>query len=268
MQPDTDKKIADHLRRQFGARVPDQYLKGRNLLQVHRRLLEHLGKHVGAEVTSEALEDVGGQRETARRVRELRVEFGYNVEHHRSGRSFVYVYDGSDPDVARAAWWRLLNNIRRDKKLAARDKALLALKARVGEKVHREDIQYVGNIQEVMRRVRELRGEHGWRISTGLNRGDLRPDEYVLENLEQLPLNERVDPKVFDEVLRRDSYTCQQCGWGKDDPQTQGRRYLEVHHKTQVVLGGKPTAENLVTLCNVCHDAIPVDRTPQPPTAT
>lgn len=260
---DADERIKTHLRDNFAGKVPDEYLKSENLIAVHRTLLRHFYEHVGEELLSEVLERVAGQRDTTRRVRELRVEFGYKIELRRRGREYLYFFDGSDPDVEGAAWWRLCNNIRRDSSVPAREKALLVLKAKIGEIVSRADLQYAGNIQEVMRRVRELRGEYGWRISTGLNRAGLRPDEYVLEDLLQRPENERVDAKTFDAVLKRDDYTCTNCGWRKGDPEAQGRRFLEVHHRVQAVLRGRPTPENLDTLCNVCHDAIPVERAPQ-----
>ncbi|MFR5760709.1 MAG: HNH endonuclease [Oscillospiraceae bacterium] len=38
----------------------------------------------------------------------------------------------------------------------------------------------------------------------------------------------------------------------RDDP----RKMLELHHKQQHKDGGENTVENLITLCNVCHDAI------------
>jgi hypothetical protein len=260
---DADERIKSYLTDNFVGKVPDRYLKSPNLRTVHQTLLQYFYEHIGQEIRSEEVERVAGQRETPRRIRELRVEFGYNIGVRRRGRQYLYLFDGSDPDVGRAAWWRLCNNVRRDSSVPSREKALLVLKARLGEIISRTDLQYVGNIQEVMRRVRELRGEHGWRISTGLNRAGLRPDEYVLESLGQRPENDRVDAKTFDAVLKRDDYTCTNCGWRKGDPETQGRRFLEVHHRVPVVLRGRPTLDNLRTLCNVCHDAIPAERAPQ-----
>lgn len=58
-------------------------------------------------------------------------------------------------------------------------------------------------------------------------------------------------------VLERDGFKCTCCGWSRDklnrdDP----RKMLELHHKQQHKDGGENTVENLITLCNVCHDAI------------
>lgn len=142
------------------------------------------------------------------------------------------------------------------KKTGARDRILAYLKENVGQKVSGDEIRQVAGISEYARRVRELRHEHGgWQISTGMNRANLRPNEYVLENLEQKPVFERMNAKIWDEVLKRDNFTCQNCLWSKDDPQTNNRRFLEVHHKDPVRAHGKPEVTNLITLCNVCHDA-------------
>lgn len=141
-------------------------------------------------------------------------------------------------------------------KVSARDRILMYLKENVGQVVTGKELAEVGGISEFARRIRELRHEHGgWQISTGMNRPDLRPDEYVLENLEQKPVYERMNAKVWAEVLERDNFACQNCGWRKGDAQTNNRKFLEVHHKNPVRAKGKPTVDNLITLCNVCHDA-------------
>ena len=142
------------------------------------------------------------------------------------------------------------------KSVNARERMLMYLKANVGRKVTSKELAEVANISEFARRIRELRQElGGWQISTGMNRPDLRPDEYVLENLEQIPVYERMNAKVWEEVLKRDNFTCQNCGWEKGDPQTNNRKFLEVHHKNPVKAKGRPTPANLITFCNVCHDA-------------
>ena len=64
-----------------------------------------------------------------------------------------------------------------------------------------------------------------------------------------------MNAKVWEEVLKRDNFTCQNCGWKKGDPQTNNRKFLEVHHRNPVKAKGKPTSANLITLCNFCHDA-------------
>ena len=140
--------------------------------------------------------------------------------------------------------------------ISARDRILEYLKESVGKKVSGPELSQVGSISEFARRIRELRNEcGGWQISTGMNRPDLKPDEYVLETLKQKPEFERMTAKVWAQVLERDNFTCQKCGWKKGDKQTNNRKFLEVHHKNPVRAKGKPEPNNLITLCNVCHDA-------------
>ena len=66
----------------------------------------------------------------------------------------------------------------------AHDRILRYLQLRVGEVVDKDELEGVAGISEWARRVRELRVEGGWRISTNGNRSDLRPGEYVLEAVE------------------------------------------------------------------------------------
>jgi hypothetical protein len=143
-----------------------------------------------------------------------------------------------------------------DKETSARDRILSYLRENVGQKVTSKELSQVAGISEFARRIRELRHEcGGWKISTGFNRPDLKPDEYLLESLEQKPVYERMNAEIWARVLKRDNFTCQNCGWKKGDPQTNNRKFLEVHHKNPVRAQGEPTEDNLVTLCNVCHDS-------------
>jgi hypothetical protein len=50
-----------------------------------------------------------------------------------------------------------------------------------GKVVNKEELSGVSGIYEWARRVRELRLEEGWPISSNENRTDLKPGEYVLE---------------------------------------------------------------------------------------
>lgn len=50
------------------------------------------------------------------------------------------------------------------------------------------------------------------------------------------------------QILDRDKHKCQTCLSGREVR-------LEVHHKSYEHLGNEPL-EELITLCNICHDAI------------
>ena len=79
---------------------------------------------------------------------------------------------------------------------------------------------------------------------------------YILESLKQLPEHDRViKDAVHCAVLERDHFQCVECGWNytKANP-ADPRRNLELHHVNHHADGGENTEENLITLCNVCHD--------------
>jgi 5-methylcytosine-specific restriction endonuclease McrA len=61
----------------------------------------------------------------------------------------------------------------------------------------------------------------------------------------------RLDPALYEklreQVLRRDSWRCQDCGVMSN---------LEIHHKQFRSHGGRDCEENLITLCPACHAAV------------
>ncbi len=63
---------------------------------------------------------------------------------------------------------------------------------------------------------------------------------------------ERCDPETWEiirkAILARDRYTCQGCG-------TQGK-VVNVHHIVMVSAGGNDEPQNLLTLCDGCHQRI------------
>ena len=130
----------------------------------------------------------------------------------------------------------------------------------VGTPVTGEELSYLaGNTKEWARRVRELRTEDGWPIATkNTGRNDLPVGVYVLEEDRQAYEHDRIIPDpIRVAVLERDGFKCTCCGWSRDklnrdDP----RKMLELHHKQQHKDGGENTIENLITLCNVCHDDV------------
>jgi 5-methylcytosine-specific restriction endonuclease McrA len=224
----------------------------------HRRILAYLVERVGQDVPGRELAQVAGIHEWARRLRELRVEHGYRITRVRAGQNSVYRLEEAEPDNEAAERWRLMNRIRRDPEHGARERILAFLRAHVGRVVTMDELRYVANVHEVGRRVRELRVEQGYIITSHMDRSDLRPGDYVLEVLEPLPVNERLSAEQRTRILERDSYRCQRCGWGVGDPATHAKRFVEVHHRVPVNEGGGSEDANLETLCNVCHDAIPV----------
>ncbi|MFA6091979.1 MAG: HNH endonuclease signature motif containing protein [Elusimicrobiota bacterium] len=226
------------------------------------RILAYLKLFVGEVLDGKELAVVSGIQEYARRVRELRVQFGYKISTGTTCddlRPDQYRLDAADPDADAAEKWKLMNEIRRKKGLSGMDRALELLKAYVGKPVTGDAIKYVAKIRSAERRVRQLRTEFGWRIVTRhTGRPELPNDAYVLETMQQLPEHDRHIPdNVYDKVLERDKYKCRRCDWSLETRNPAERRqFLEVHHIAYHHKGGTNDPDNLVTLCNVDHDEV------------
>jgi 5-methylcytosine-specific restriction endonuclease McrA len=225
------------------------------------KLRDYLLARVGEDVSSEELRFASGIQESARRIRELRVEHGYEI----SERGDMYTLRSAMPDAARAARWQTLNGIRRT--AGSGDKRIKRVfEAFVGEVVDGDTIAYVAKIKSAARRVREIRDEDGWPINSNIDEKGLRPGEYRLVSADPA---DRRDPRqriyeldVREKVFKRDNYTCQICGRNRDAAQKAGdtRFYLEIHHKSAVAeqLDALPQSElnkedNLITLCHDDH---------------
>lgn len=84
----------------------------------------------------------------------------------------------------------------------AKARILRYLTLTLGKVVDKEELSGVSGIYEWARRVRELRVEEGWPISSNENRPDLRPGQYVLEA--SAPDTELRDRWQLANRLRRD----------------------------------------------------------------
>lgn len=226
------------------------------------KILAYLIEHRGEEVHGDEIAAVSGIQEWARRIRELRVEDGFEITELGGSR---YRLESSEPDSERAEQWRTANSIRR-KAGSGLDRVAAFLEANVGRVVTRDQIDYVSKIAEGSRRVRELRDEHGWPINSHIDEPELQPGEYRLTSSDPA---DRRDPlqRLYPESLRqtifeRDDYTCQECGRDRAKALASGdtRFYLEVHHSVAVAdeLADLPKSErnnpeNLITLCHADH---------------
>lgn len=198
------------------------------------------------EVPTEFLRHASGIQTFARRIRELRVELGYDVVATRAG----YLLRSTEPNVAVAEKWRLMNEIR-GRRVSAFQRIELLFRSHAGEIVTTGEIEYVSKISSGPRRVRELRTEHGIRIESHKDNPDLHPGEYVLVDPEPIPASERaVDAAQRQRVLERDGYACVLCGRG---PDRKKRIWLEVDHVVSLADGGSNADDNLRTLDNECH---------------
>lgn len=224
------------------------------------KILRYLQDNVGRWVHGEELAAVSGIGEWARRVRELRVEHGYDIEEEKG--SYRLVRAEANESAER---WRKLNAIRRQAG-SGRSRIEALFEEMVGQVVTREDLDYVAQIKEGSRRVRELRDEFGWPIESHLDAPDLRPGQYRLVSIRE---EDRKDPKqrlypenLRERIFKRDNYTCRRCGRDKFAAERAGdsRFYLEVHHLHALAddIEGLSRDElndpsNLVTYCHGCH---------------
>jgi hypothetical protein len=240
-----------------------------------QRILAYLKAHPQQVIPGEELMAVAGISEWARRVRELRVEQGWPIvtgqtaaemadedefplEHLDAAqmRNNDYVLLNTKRDEKAARRWERANAIRKRTDLGMRDRLLVYFQENVSEELSGEELKYVAKGSEWGRRIRELRTEHGWPIATHFSgRPDLDVGVYVLEDDRQLPVHDRhIAERDRRRVLRRDSHKCQDCGWTHKEWNPSDPRHLELHHLEHHAEDGSNNPENLVTLCNICHD--------------
>ncbi len=240
------------------------------------RILYYFRQYPRTIINGDELLVVSGIQEYARRLRELRVEFGWAIvsgvtikemsedeseeipDELKAMKQNDYILLSSEEDRDAAHRWRVANAIRKERE-SVRGKILKFLRANVGRGVTNEELRYVaGDKTEWARRVRELRSEHGWPIATKTTgRPDLAIGVYMLQADRQSPEHDRRIPDdVRREVLRRDGYKCRSCGWSHVEWNPSDPRHLELHHIIHHVKGGSNIEENLKTLCTVCHDNV------------
>lgn len=240
------------------------------------RILYYFRKYPLTIIDGDELLVVSGIQEYARRVRELRVQFGWAIASGvtikemrededeevpgelKAMRPSDYVLLNEEQDREAALRWNTANMIRKQRG-SVRDKILSFLRANVGRGVTGEELRYVaGDKTEWARRVRELRTEFGWPVATkSTGRPDLGVGVYVLQADRQSPEHDRHIPDdVRREVLRRDGYRCRECNWSHDEWNPSDPRHLELHHVKHHARGGENVKENLSALCTVCHDKL------------
>lgn len=236
------------------------------------RILFYFRKYPRVIIGGEEIMVVAGISEWARRLRELRVQFGWSIISGTTAKEMAkeedfaidvskmktddYLLLNTTEDRDAAFRWNTANEIRR-MKISIRDRILLYFQRNIGKPISGEELRYVAdNSTEWARRIRELRTEFGWQIMTQTSgMPELPVGMYTLISERQAPEHDRViKDQVRREVLQRDDYKCQECGWTHEKWNPSDPRHLEAHHIKQHVEGGENTVMNLLTLCNICHD--------------
>ncbi|MGO8089607.1 HNH endonuclease [Rhizobium leguminosarum] len=256
------------------------------------RILAYFMKYPRTVIDGDELMVVSGIGEWARRVRELRVEFGWPINSGATYKEMAadlrsdgendafaelerdlgvnplllkpeqYVLTSATQDRDAAYRWNVLNTIRKSDD-SVRDKILTYLKQNVGKPVLGEELRYLSPSKtEWARRVRELRTEYGWSVASRMSgRPDLDVGVYILEHEHQARENDRkIKDPVRVNVLQRDGHKCRVCQWSyKDRQYGDPRQFLELHHIEHHAKGGANEMDNLITLCNVHHDEVHAD---------
>lgn len=251
--------------------VPLQYASA-----ARDRILYYFRRYPRVAIKGDELLVISGIQEYARRVRELRVQMGWNIasgsmikamfdagdakilDELRIMKTSDYVMLNEEQDKEAAYRWHLANSIRKEP-ISVRDKILSFFLHNVGKPVSGEEMRYLAKDKtEWARRIRELRTEFGWSIATkSTGRPDLGIGMYVLESDRRSPEHDRkISDQIRGEVMSRDNYRCQGCGWNHDEWNPSDPRHLELHHIKPHADGGANTTENLITLCVICHDVI------------
>lgn len=121
---------------------------------------------------------------------------------------------------------------------------------------------------EWAQRVRELRNEDGYQILTDKDRANLKPNQYLLENVKRVPAFKRgISKETRAWVLERNGYTCQMCGVvaGDPDPFSEGRTVrLTMGHILDKSKGGDDTPQNLRAVCTNCNEGLQNTALPKP----
>ena len=141
--------------------------------------------------------------------------------------------------------------------MGARDRIRNFFVSNVGKVVTTQKIRKIAGISEYARRIRELRDEEGFQIKSHVDRADLKPGQYILEDLERKPVISRtISPQLRNEILERNGFTCQLCGAGPGDadPFNPDRKVrLHIDHITPISQHGTDDRDNLRVLCSACN---------------
>ncbi|MDR1796090.1 MAG: HNH endonuclease [Clostridiales Family XIII bacterium] len=128
----------------------------------------------------------------------------------------------------------------------------------VGEVLDSGILREVAGTSEWARRIRELRDEEGYQILTHNDRADLKPGQYLLEDLRQRPAFSReISKETRAYVLDRNGFTCQMCGAVAGEPHPYDptkKTRLHIAHIIDKSVGGTDDPSNLRAICSVCNE--------------
>jgi hypothetical protein len=196
-----------------------------------KAILRYLQERCGEWVYGDELAAISGIGEWARRVRELRVEEGFDIEEEAG----MYRLRTIESNVEKALRWRLVGEIRQQQGTST-DRVIGLLIACVGGKVTGAELDRVAGSRIGARATRELRNLQLWPIESSGDAADLAADQYRLVSAKD---EDRTDPyqrlypeDLRHEIFRRDRYSCWICGRDHDSALRQGSAsfYLQIRH--------------------------------------
>jgi 5-methylcytosine-specific restriction endonuclease McrA len=139
--------------------------------------------------------------------------------------------------------------------VGAKDRIREFFEANAGKIVTTKQIARIAGIHDYQRRIRELRNDEGMQILSYRDRPTLKPDQYILIDLERQPrFDHKIDKTQRARILERNGLTCAMCGAtaGEKDPFNSNRKIsLHVDH---IDPDGPTTDDNLRTLCHNCNE--------------
>ncbi len=222
-------------------------------------------EHVNEWVYGDELAAVSGIGEWARRVRELRVEDGYDIDED-SGK---YRLRGADPDEQRRERWRVVGDVQ-EMDLPPQSRVEELLRRVVGTTVKVDELDRVAGSPTGSRLARNLRDEDGLPIETEADAADLNAGEYRLASHRDWA---RLEPSqaLFSEELRRrlfirDRHRCSSCGQTREsttstelDPFYLVVRHLDASGDGLFGLSAERINDlsKLITSCNRCASRSP-----------
>ncbi len=222
------------------------------------RILTYLQRHLGEWVTNDEIAAVSGIGEWARRIRELRLEQGYEIE-EGGGR---YRLTAEAPNFIRRDRWRTVTELRNAGGDAV-DRVQELFETFIGEALTLEEIDRVAHGKDGARLARKLREAQLLPVETSADAPDLGAGEHRLVSAYE---RDRLHPSqvMFGEDLRRqvfgrDRFTCWTCSTCRSGRSADGVFYLVVRHldASPEALPGLPVERvhdlgRLATSCNRC----------------
>ncbi|MCP4592440.1 MAG: HNH endonuclease [bacterium] len=240
---------------------------GWNACAAVERIRLYFIEHESIVLDSAEIAVVSGISDYPRRIRELRVESGYQIASGSSPdpdsgivlKPDQYLLVDAAPDLDAARRWHAANRIRRSD-VGSQKRLLQYFMENTGKVLTTEELAYVAKeAKEYARRVRELRTEQGYSVATRFTgRPDLKAGQYVLQSRERIAeTHDRKIPEAVQKaVYERDSNACRVCAWNHERWNPEDPRILELHHLEHHENRGPNVESNLIVTCSKCHDEV------------